>query len=418
MDEEKGKEITFKPSKWLYIFLFIYYSIWLLQSYGSVGYYIRFGVEGVDRLGWLDWLSNGLTIIAGLYTFYAVIKTLRGDRDCITALKWSLVVVFFYTLVNQLGRPMITDSFRTFCVARALKPAFYLVFYLYLCFAKGIKRRYPKAERRFAPSGWVWIGITICFVGICGYFAWMNIQKSEYCRRVNVAGLTLGPGEVCDGYVLFSSDREWQEWTEPEDTLYFGDRLGILRTMVSADSLSYRYIASGRCDRPDQRIYNRVIAACISEEESKATGGCSGRYRELSFTDTVIAGKRLMSTIFETTVDSATVHYNVAMVAEANGPKCCILLYKDRSPIDPNLAVRFAGNLQFDLQKFLKGEDNIHRDTTENKQSGRITQCKYQSHDNMHSTLFDCFPPTHLLGIMTLKNHKGEIAYREYESVF
>lgn len=140
MDNEKEKEIDFKPSNWLYIFLFIYYSIWLLQSYGAISHYITFGFDSFLAYGSVEWLCFGLFIVAGIYSFYAVIKTLRGDKDCMTSLKWSLMLVFIYTLMDSTRGQIPTYNIATWLAVFLIRPLFYLCFYLYLCFAKGFSR--------------------------------------------------------------------------------------------------------------------------------------------------------------------------------------------------------------------------------------------------------------------------------------
>lgn len=220
MDSEETESIDFKPSRWLYIFLFIYYSIWLMQSFGAISLYINYGFDDLHTFGPLEWCSGILFIIAGIFSFYGVIKTLRGDKDCITALKWSLILVLLYSLTNPIRGQIATYNILWWSIFFFSRPAFYLVFYLYLLFAKGIKRRYPKSERRFGPSGWVWSSLLTAFVGIGAYGAYLENKTSAYCKPVDTALLQLKPGEISDGYVVFNSVRKWTQWKNHTDTLY------------------------------------------------------------------------------------------------------------------------------------------------------------------------------------------------------
>lgn len=417
MDNEKEKEIDFKPSNWLYIFLFIYYSIWLLQSYGAISHYLTFGFDSFLKYGLVEWLCFGLFIIAGVYSFYAVIKTLRGDRDCITSLKWSLMLVFIYTLLDPTRGQIATYNIATWLAVFLIRPLFYLVFYLYLCFAKGIKRRFPKVERKFGPSGWVWVGLMIAFLCVGVYARWQQYYVSKYCKPVDVASLNLNKWEVSDGYIVFKSEREWIKQTESADTLYIDDRIETLPTIMSTDSISEIYIASGRCDKADARTYNQVIVSSLGTL-SKDKHGNYGKMEEVSFTDTIVSGNRVMSTIYETTIDSIQAYFNVVMITEVKSPKCSVIVRADKQPIEDNWAVVFAKDIQFDLQKVAKGKDNEDSGDTKDKNPHRTAYGKNQSDSNMFASLFHRIYPRHLFRIVTLKYHERKVYYRKCDYVF
>lgn len=417
MDSEKEKEITFKPSNWLYIFLFLYYSVWILQSFGAISHYITFGFDSFIEYGTVDWLCFVLFIISGVYSFYAVIKTLRGDRDCITSLKWSLIIVFLYTFLNPIRGQIATYNILTWSIVFLIRPLFYLTFYLYLCFAKGIKFRYPKTDRRFGPSGWVWAGIMVVFLCVGVYAGWQEYQISNYCRRVDVTVLNLTPGEVSDGYVRFTSQRMWDKWTQQSDTLYIEDRIETLPTIMSVDSAGRIYIASGRCEKPDARTYNQVLVASLETLSENTTGEFS-KLKEISFTDTIVSGKRVFSTAYETTVDSKPAYFDVMMVVEVNTTKCCVAIRIDQSPIDCNWAVSFAEGLQFDLDNVANGKNNEDGNNAKNKNPYRTAYGKNQSDANMFASLFNRICPRHFFSIVTLKNHEREITYRKSDNIF
>lgn len=417
MYNENEKEINFKPSNWLYLFLFIYYSIWLLQSYGAISHYLTFGFDSFQAYGLIEWLCFGLFIVAGVYSFYAVIKILRGDKDCITSLKWSLMLVLIYTLLDPTRGQIATYNIATWLAVFLIRPVFYLVFYLYLCLAKGIKRRFPKVERKFGPSGWVWLGLMIAFLCVGAYAGWQQYNISKYCKPVDVALLKLNKREVSDGYILFKSDREWTNWSEEVDTLYIEDRIETLPTIMSADSVSEIYIVSGRCDKADARTYNQVIVASLGSL-SKNKHGNYGKMKEVSFADTIVSGNRVMSTIYETTIDSISAYFDVVMITEVKSPKCCVIVRGDKRPIEPFWAVNFADNVQFDLQKVSHGKDNEKGSNTKNKDSKRTAYGKQKTNPNMFASLFHSICPRHLFRIVTLKYHEREITYSKSNPVF
>lgn len=417
MDSEKEKDINFKPSNWLYIFLFIYYSVWILQSVGAISHYITFGFDSFLGYDTVEWLCFVLFIIAGIYSLYAVIKTLRGDKDCITSLKWSLILVFLYTMLDPTRGQIPTYSILTWSVIFLIRPVFYLIFYLYLCFAKGIKRRYPKSDRKFGPSGWVWTGLMAAFVSVGIFAGWQQYQISEYCKRVEVAVLNLNPGEVSDGYVLFASQRKWDKWGAQADTLYIDERIETLPTIMSVDSISQIYISSGRCDQPDARTYNQVLVASLGALSANLDGDF-GKLKETSFTDTVVSGKRVLSTTYETTTGSIPAYFDVVMVVEVNTPKCCVAIRVDKNPIDRTGAVDFAKDLQFDLQNVAKGKDDKDRNNAKDENPNRTAYRNQQPNPNMFASLFHRFRPRHLFSVMTLKHDEREITDRKRDNVF
>lgn len=126
MSEEKEIE-EFKPSGWLYVFLFIYYSIWLLQGFGAVSHYCTFGFDEFQKYGLTEWLFFPVYLIAAVYSLYAVIKTLRGDADCITALKWSLVIIFLYTGYDDTRGQIATYNIWVWSAVFFARPIFYLI---------------------------------------------------------------------------------------------------------------------------------------------------------------------------------------------------------------------------------------------------------------------------------------------------
>lgn len=417
MDNEKEKEIEFKPSTWLYIFLFIYYSVWLMQSFGALTHYFTFGFDSFLTFSSLEWMYFALFLLAGVYSFYAIIKTLRGDRDCITSLKWSLILVFIYTLMDPIRGQIATYDILTWSVAFCIRPLFYLIFYLYLCFAKGIKRRYPKDERRFGPSGWIWSGLITSFICVGIYGGWQQYQVSQYCKRIDLASMMLSPGEVTDGYVLFQSDRKWEKWIGATDTLYIDDRIETLPTLMSVDSVSRIYLASGRSERPDARTYNQVLVASMSFFSEKINGNY-GKVKELSFTDTIVSEKRLMSTTYETIIDSVPAYFDVLMLSDIKSPKCCVVCYVDKRPIIKEWAIDFADGLQFDLNNITKGKDDENCDNPKYENSHRTAYGKHKSESNMLASLFQRISPSHLFCIMALKHYEGEITDRKCENVF
>lgn len=363
MSEEKEIE-EFKPSGWLYVFLFIYYSIWLLQGFGAVSHYCTFGFDEFQKYGLTEWLFFPVYLIAAVYSLYAVIKTLRGDADCITALKWSLVIIFLYTGYDDTRGQIATYNIWVWSAVFFARPIFYLIFYFYLCFAKGIKRRYPKEDRRFAPSGWVWIGILISFIAIAVFAGIKQYKISQYCKKVDISQLNLQRGEISDGYILFNSDREWTEWSQPADTLWIDGRIETLPTLISVDSTSMMYLTSGQCHKPDARTHDQIIVSSLGLLRQNEI---SGEFKEVSFTDTITNGNKLMATSFELSNDSIKVHFTVMNITDSISPKCGVFVRIDKSGYDSQWVIDIANGIRFDLKNIAEGKNDESGNNTDRK---------------------------------------------------
>lgn len=406
MSEENEIE-EFKPSGWLYVFLFIYYSIWLLQGFGAISHYCTFGFDEFQKYGLVEWLCFPVYLIAAFYSLYAVIKTLRGDADCITALKWSLVIIFLYTGYDDSRGQIATYNIWVWSVVFFARPLFYLIFYLYLCFAKGIKRRYPKADRRFAPSGWVWVGILMMFLAIAVFAGIKQYKISQYCKKVDISLLNLQKGEISDGYILFNSNREWTEWSQPTDTLWIDDRIETLPTLMSVDSTSMIYLASGQCLKPDARTHNQIIVASLGilrQNELK------GDLKEVAFTDTTINGNKLMSTTFELSNDSTKAHFTVMNITDSISPKCGVFVRIDKEDYDSTWPLNFAKGIRFDLQYIAKGKDDEEGYDAKHSQAYWIGNRNDQPYANLFASLNKSSLPWFLVSVMHAKNREREIA--------
>lgn len=295
------------------------------------------------------------------------------------------------------------------------RPLFYLAFYLYLCFAKGIKRRYPKVERRFSPSGWVWIGILTAFVAIGIYGGIKQYEISQYCKKVDVAKLNLPEGEVSDGYVLFNSDREWREWKQPADTLWIDERIETLPTMESADSTSMIYLMSGQCYKPDSRTHNQIIVSTLGllrQNEIK------GSLQEICFTDTIINGNKLMATTF-VVADSIPAYFTVMNITDSISPKSCVFVRIDKGNYDAGWTTQMAKSIRFDLQNISQSKYDKESDDPKHNQSNRIGYRDNHTDANLLAALQQSLFPRFFIGVMHPKNREREIAEGEcYDVVY
>lgn len=414
MSEEKEIE-EFKPSGWLYVFLFIYYSIWLLQGFGAISHYYTFRFDEFQKYGLIEWLFFPVYLIAAFYSLYAVIKTLRGDTDCITALKWSLVIIFLYTGYDDTRGQIATYNIWVWSAVFFARPLFYLIFYLYLCFAKGIKRRYPKEDRRFAPSGWVWVGILMMFLAIAIFAGIQQYKISRYCKKVDITLLNLQKGEVSDGYILFNSDREWTEWTQQADTLWIDERIETHPTLMSVDSTSMIYLASGQCHKPDARTHNQIIVASLGilrQNELK------GDLKEIAFSDTTVNGNKLMATSFELSNDSTKAHFTVMVITDSISPKCGVFLRIDKGGYDSEWPVRFAKGIRFDLQNIAEGKDDKEGDDAKHSQAYGIGNSDNQPYAYLLSTLNKSSLPWFFICVMHTQNREREIADGKRYNIF
>lgn len=414
MSEEKQIE-EFKPSGWLYVFLFIYYSIWLLQGFGATSHYCTFGFDEFQKYGIAEWLFLPVYLIAAFYSLYAVIKTLRGDKDCITALKWSLIIIFIYTCCDGSRGQIATYNLWIWGAAFFARPLFYLAFYLYLCFANGIKLRYPKEKRRFSPAGWGWVGILSLFLVLSVVGGIKQHKIHQYCKKVDLSQLNLHDGEISDGYILFKSDRKWHKWEQPPDTLWIDERIETLPSLASEDSTSIIYLMSGQCHTPDARTHNQIIVASRSILRQN---GINSNMSDVNFTDTIINGNKLLATTLESRHGS-TLHYVTVMsITDSISPKCGVFVRIDKGGYDSDWSVNFAKRIRFDLKNIAEGQNDETGNKAKHSEYNGISYNNGQADANLLTSLPNGFLPRFSIRIMHPKNCEGEIADCKRYNVF
>lgn len=366
MEEEKGESIIneklFKPSGLLYIFLFIYYTIWLVGALGGIGYFITTDFEDFYGYRALEWINVLLFILVGFYVFYALIKTLRGDSDCITALKFSLIILILYTIFNEVRGEIPTHKLWIRIVVFYIRPVFYLVFYLYLCFSNGIKRYYPKKDRRFAPSGLIW-SVLIC---LCLCSGGLTIRHqyliSQHCKRIDPSAISLPAGKVTDGYIILNSNRDWEPVKEKAGKINIEDWIQLEMTMQSVDTTGKISLFSGKYNLENTkkkgtvRLHNLIVALLMEDDQSMARGA--------GFADTVINENRVISDIFRIDRDSVSWYFTIMTILEEVNAKCCVLVDVRKGEHSERRLIDMCESLQFDLFPYHlnKGIDKIADD--------------------------------------------------------
>lgn len=414
MDNTQKEIEIFKPSKILFFFLFVYYSIWLIQSYSTIYHYITFGCDEFIAYQLIDWINLILFLSASIYSFFSIIKTLRGDADCITSLKWSLIIVLIYALLNPIRGQIATYDIWLWSTVFFARPLFYLTFYFYLCFAKAIKIHYPKSHRKFSPSGWIWLGITIIFTAIGIYSVQKAYYNNLFCRKIDTASIKLKNNEICDGYIIFQSNREWDKWISPHDTLLFNEETYIYPTLQSTDSLCKMYLASGQCNKPNTRTYNQVIVSAFNLIATDL--GCSLKnIKESSFSDSIINNDRILSTHFEINHNSVPNYINIVMVSDINSPKCCVFITISNVKITQEWPFERAKSIHFNLKDIHESQQNKNSQNSKGKNSNRTSEYKQQSNANFFYALLYGRIPRKFICKMLFEYKKREIAnYKSY----
>ena len=404
METEKKIEL-FKPSKWLYIFLFIYYSIWIIQGYGAIAHYYNYGLEEFKRYGTIEWLFFPIYLIATIFCLYAVIKTLRGDKDCITALKWSLVVSFFYTILNPIRGQFATYDITLWSIGFFLRPLYYCIFFIYLCFSKSVRNRYPKNQRKFTPSGWIWSGLLLIFISWLSYGVYQRNVINNYCRKIEAENLLLTQNEVSDGYTLFNSELDWATQQNSDNPIFEDDILTVFYTLNSHDSKSSIHLLSGRSEENSQRIHNRMIYL-----SSKLLKEHVENYdvKQISFDDRNVNQGRLITSVFELTKDTKTSYGAVMTLFDNQSPKICNFFYDSSEPIAKEQIDKLIDSIRFDLSTKQSNNDE-KSDYAQYRQTYRVGQCEYKAVTNMLPTFFHGILPGQLICKMFLKDNESHI---------
>lgn len=358
MDEEEISEFKFPTG--LNIFLFVYFTICFLESYRNLSHYLTFGFDELTDEYITIWICSIINIIAGLYSAYAIIQTLRKDNDCIVSLKFALTVWILYTalspdIIARLAEPL--NSLQFFFLL--FRPVFCLTFLLYICFSKTIKETFPKCERKFGPTGWIWIGILSSHIINTAYGLYKTHEYATYCDYTPISVLDLKEGELSDGIIIFKSDRRWTKVETDIDTILDEFLVVTEPTLISKDSQSTICLSSGIvCNKPDIRTFNTVIALGLKQIDPDFRLSFK-RIHEVSFTDTIVNGNRLKSSIFMAENDSAKRYYSVSLITDSIYPKSCIFVRMDKNEISPELSIKTAEGIRFDLKQILESKNNV-----------------------------------------------------------
>lgn len=413
MDEEK-KITDFRPSKLLYVFLFIYYSIWVITTIQAAIFPLQFGFKYYHIESLYQWAFSALTLIGGLLSFYAVIKILRGDSDCITALKWSLIAVLVYTLSTPERTQSPSNNIWLVGIVFFARPLFYLAFYLFLCFSKSIKERYPKIKRRYGPAGWIWAGLLFLFILNSCLYIYHNYQENAFCERKDITMVNLSENEVSDGYIAFSTNRVWHKCSACEEAVCIDDVLELHPTLTSQDSLSTIYLMSGRCAKRDVRTHNCmiVLSSNLMEERLKLT--------ELYFSDTILANKRIITTLFTSDDhnNNRSIAFQITSIMDSTSPKCCAIIgigALENISIDIK---RISESTRFDLDYIPQSKDDINSNKSQYSQYYWIGNNDYQSDPNVFSSFAQSSTPRFSLSVALLKDYKREVAQGQYNNIF
>lgn len=396
MEEDEIKSFT--PSTCIYVFLFIYYTIWMWVAYGCIHYCYLFGFDEVYNFHLVDWVNYMLLLISSLYSLYAVIKLLRGDKDCISSIKWALIYSFLCTIINPLRAQIPTHDIATRLFVFLLRPSFYLVFFLYLCLSKGVKKRYPKESRKFGPSGWVWTTIIIGFTSTISFYIYDIHKRELYCKRIVTQGLALANDEICDGFVLFHSKRLWEKYQGKDDTIRIDEDVYLEPTLITENKRSKIILFSGYIIPKTTRTHNYIICRVLCN--------FSDNMHEMDYKDSTINNHHVISTLFVSGKDSVPTYYRVTTIHESKQIKACVLVSIEDSIMDPHFVDTIAATTEFNLKHILQRPNKINYRNKKYKIGNGVTQNYKNRKPHFARNFFKSDTPRKSFRIVSLQNKK------------
>lgn len=399
-DEEIDDEL-FKPSRVLYVFLFIFYTVWIWNIYGYLKYCVVFGFDEFKSLDTFGWVSGALVLIISVVAFFSIIKTLRGDHDCITSLKWAIIYALIYSLLDPTRMQVPSYNMAIRLIVYFIKPAFYLAFYLYLSFSKSIKTRYPKQERRFGKSGWCWIGLTAILLGMGVWAGLKEHNINQYCKHVDIAQLKLYPGEHTDGRIIFKDKGLWERWDADSLSIEFDD-MALFPSLHSEDYTRQIFLLTGRCDKLTERLHNSIIV--------QALGHIKQPLAETVHLDSIINGNQVYATCFRAPSDSIMSSYSVLSISEGENTKGAIFMIYESKSYGLKTAESLAESIIFNLSGRLPKKAIDEESCDDHK--GEVSDWIKNGNNNPWSNLFSCtnkrLPPCQPLCVMLLKHYERE----------
>ena len=250
-----------KPSLTFTVFLGIFFCYLFRITLGAISQFSNWIIPEIHQ-------SNSAIVYSIYYTvyflwivfgFWSIILALKGAKNAISCLKLCLPFHFVSFLLSSLPKLSGVN------ILSLIILLFPLVFFLFLCFSKDIKERYPKNERKLGALGYIGIILYLISAFLFVRRVVADVSKRHYSKKVDPDKIELFSGELTDGRVIFKPLQEWyldskSELNTVQDAFYFHDTISqssisVVCATEEYEPLRYNYIYSISENQPLETRY-------------------------------------------------------------------------------------------------------------------------------------------------------------------
>ena len=291
-----------------------------------------------------------LDIIMLSLSFWSIIRLLKGKPDCITCIRWALVINFLVLLYEffckSLGRAIAFHW--TYAILPAASLLFTIVFFIYLAKSHSVKQLYPASERRYSPGGWVWLSFFIICLSFFSFIFYTYYDEEMNSKTIDIKTLSLSQERYSDGRVLFYSKSKWSQ-SEEKIMDIDNDAQKTTAWELSDDSIS-KHILSGVTPKRRHSDFMTILLQHLPEEQKFFV-------REVASCDTVINDDQYFVDQYMYERDSIPYLWTFSVRFDSKSHKFCALSKygsKLKEKKEMNDVLSFLNTVVFDLTPFIK----------------------------------------------------------------
>ncbi len=386
------------PNTLFAIFLGVFFCLLFRASIASIRQFAGDIIPGIRS-------SENPTIFIAYYAiyvlwlafgFWSVILALKSSRSAVFCLKLSIPYHFanFLFSTHSNTYTFFPGNKAVYFVAGII--AFYILFFIYLFASKHLKADFPPRQRRIGIPGTTGLLLYAALIALPVQSIAADFYALKKARKTDIAKITLNPGELTDGKIIFLPKSNWildsaTVLDENRDAFCFHTPNGhanirIVSSVEADASARSIYIQTLYQNQPlDIAFYKKDLSYAVSQTKD-----------ETIYVDQYLYQK-----------DSTDYYWTYASRIGKKIPKTLRLsiLEKDSLRTTPRQAMEFLSAAQLDIQPRLL--ENKRIDPKEQKKIGNEKQYLDRVDTQQENPFEHSKPELLLLDKAVVKDKKG-----------
>lgn len=337
--EQEEKQFV-KPPLGLSFQLFIFMMLVVISLWGATegiltykeGFYEEFSVGEVYAAYTID-------LVAYLYAFFGIYKTLQHQKFGIVILKFSVLYVTLQLLSKISAYTSLTPVFSYLCIPLAIGG---IVFFIYIYKSKKLKEYIPLKERTFGTFGVVGIIIYLSVAVFYSYHFGCEIVKRENSKPVSITRPSLPGNYYTDGIISF---KPLSSWKLDSIHRYSQKEFGV---SFKADSTKSIFIITEICKCTSRLDFCQLVSA--SSDSALPYGS---RIKETGYGEEKLGHGILYYGSYLVDTNQEEIHWTLAVLAEHNSYKAACIMVSDSIEDAKTISEikTFAQHVNFNLKQ-------------------------------------------------------------------